>query len=109
MDNNIYDNWSSIVLALATTGGIILEASSRKRKIIISTMSSHSPDQSGELEFQEFIVSISELKKILSEASDLQAEVNQMVQEVDENGYDGAKAKNKNTSTIKKDKKKSAK
>jgi hypothetical protein len=82
-DSNLQDNWATVVLALATTGGIILDLSPKKHQIIISAIGSKDNIQKGELDYLYFTVSASDLKKILSEARELQREVETMVDEMD--------------------------
>ncbi len=95
----IQDYWSSVVLALATTGGIILDVSRRKHQIIISAITSNDFSKSGELDFQTFTVSTLELNKVLAEATEFQQQVESMVEQVDKEKKEEKEREDKKTKT----------
>jgi len=98
----IQDYWTSTVLALATTGGIILDVSKCKYQIIVSTLNSQDASRKGELDFQTFIVTKAELNKLLAEVLEVQNQVDSMIDQVekekkDKEKEDEKKSKNKKT------------
>jgi hypothetical protein len=105
----IKDFWTSTVLALATTGGIILDVSKRKYQIIISTINSHDVSRKGELDFQSFIVTKAELNQLLAEVLEVQSQVDSMISQVEKekkekDKEDEKKTRNKKTLEKKKTK-----
>lgn len=80
----IEESWHEVVLALATTGGVISETKDRKIKIIVSTNGFPGQDAKVELNFIEFVVTKTILKKILNDVYQLQYEVSNVVNDDNE-------------------------
>lgn len=74
MNQDLEDNWNSIVLSIATRGGYMIEKSS-KRLLCIPEMSINDLTDQPVTKFKQFEVSSKEYKDILTEVQTLREEM----------------------------------
>lgn len=95
MDKDIKENWNTVVLALATSGGIIHDVGSKRRifvRLTVKTSSENEDPPITETLFDSFLVTVSQLNQIYGEVRCLQRQVDEML-------VDREKEKNKKEST----------
>lgn len=99
MDHDLEDNWNTIVLKVATSGGFLVQCGS-KYKIFITEYAIEERTNHYQTIFKEFIITSTEYKKILKEALTLKDEL-YVMNEADKEKKDAAKTRRSRTTRSK--------
>lgn len=109
MDKDIKENWNTVVLALATSGGIVHDVGSKRRIFVrLPIKSEIEPDgkiQTVEMMFDSFLVTTSQLNQIYCAVVDLQRQVDEMISDREKEKIKESTTPVKNTKRYKSTKK----
>lgn len=82
MDKDIKENWNTVVLALATSGGIIHDVGNKRRVFVrlpVKIDSKNEEKTITEMLFDSFLVTVLQLNQIYDEVRCLQRQVDEML------------------------------
>lgn len=107
MNQDLEDNWNSIVLKVATSGGFMVTEGSKYRLYITDYIIEERTDQYHTV-FKDFLISKTEYNKILKEALSLKDEL-YIMNEADKAKKEAAKKRKSRTTKTKNTRNKTAK